>query len=147
VLIDYAHNAHGLAALCDLVRQMRDNRLTLVLGLPGDRRETDIRESVRAVAGTFDRIIIRQDFDLRGREDGEVPAIIKDELLAAHVSPDRIEMYPDEHEAMQHAVAEAQPGDLIVFIADKPARAAAIVEELRARVTHRQPDVAVPAPS
>lgn len=131
VLMDYAHNAHGLTALTELVRQMRDGRLTLIIGLPGDRRDADIRESVRAVAKTFDNVIVREDFDRRGRAPGEVPALIKDELLASGVANENIEVFLDEEQAVEHAVRVARAGDLIVYIADKPEKGAAILERMR----------------
>jgi cyanophycin synthetase len=146
VLMDYAHNAHGLTALTDLVRQLRDGRLTLIIGLPGDRRDEDIRESVRAVAKTFDNVIVREDFDRRGRAVGEVPALIKDELLAAGVANENIEVFHDESDAVEHAVKMARAGDLIVYIADKPEKGAAILERLREPKVAAG-DVAVPAPS
>src|SRR5205085_720495 len=146
VLMDYAHNAHGLAALTDLVRQLRDGRLTLIIGLPGDRRDEDIRESVRAVAKTFDNVIVREDFDRRGRAVGEVPALIKDELLAAGVANENIEVFHDESDAVEHAVKLARAGDLIVYIADKPEKGAAILERLREPKVATG-DIAVPAPS
>jgi cyanophycin synthetase len=146
LLMDYAHNAHGLTSLCAFVRQLRERELTLVIGLPGDRRDEDIRGSVRAVASTFDRVIVREDFDLRGRTPGEVPALIRDELIAAGMSNDRVEVFLDEAQAVEHAVMTARPGDLIVYIADKPEKGAAIVEALRLRKAVAG-DVAAPASS
>ncbi|HEY0157253.1 MAG TPA: cyanophycin synthetase [Thermoanaerobaculia bacterium] len=134
VMIDYAHNPHGLAAMSQLADAMRRNRLICVLGLPGDRRDEDIRQAARIVGQHFDRVIVRDDFDLRGRQPGEVAGIIREGLNAGGVRDSQIVMVPVEEEAIAHAVSEAQPGDLIVYIADKPEIAARYVESLRQSV-------------
>jgi hypothetical protein len=45
-----------------------------VLNAPGDRREEDFDAIAKAAAPHFDRVILRDDEDLRGREPGEVTA-------------------------------------------------------------------------
>ncbi|HEX6096300.1 MAG TPA: cyanophycin synthetase [Thermoanaerobaculia bacterium] len=131
VMIDYAHNAHGLAAMCELADSMRRTRLVCVLGLPGDRRDTDITAAAKIVGQHFDRVVVRDDFDLRGRKPGEVAGLIREGLLAGGLEPGAIVERRHEAEAIALAVTEAQPGDLIVYIADKPAIAAEYVESLR----------------
>ena len=131
LMIDYAHNAHGLRAISELAEGIRRGRLISVLGLPGDRRDEDIRESARVVGSVFDRVIIRDDLDLRGRKAGEVAGIIREGLMSAGLRESQIAERRDEAEAVAVAVHEAQPGDLIVYIADKPDVAAKIVETLR----------------
>jgi cyanophycin synthetase len=138
VMIDYAHNPHGLAAMSELAGAMRRNRLICVLGLPGDRRDEDIRAAARIVGQHFDRVIVRDDFDLRGRKPGEVAAIIREGLVAGGLSNTQIVDRPVEEEAIAYAVSEAQPGDLIVYIADKPEIAAGYVETLRQAVKQQQ---------
>jgi len=131
VMIDYAHNAHGLAAMCELADAMRRNRLVCVLGLPGDRRNDDILAAARVVGQHFDRVIIRDDLDLRGRQPGEVAALIREGLIAGGLDASAIGERREEAEAIALAVTEAMPGDLIVYIADKPDLAAEYVESLR----------------
>ena len=137
-MIDYAHNPHGLAAMSELADAMRRNRLICVLGLPGDRRDEDIRHAARIVGQHFDRVIVRDDFDLRGRKPGEVAKIIRDGLISGGLSAAQIVERPVEEEAIAYAVSEAQPGDLIVYIADKPEIAARYVESLRQSVKQEQ---------
>ncbi|HYC88916.1 MAG TPA: cyanophycin synthetase [Thermoanaerobaculia bacterium] len=131
VMIDYAHNPHGLAAVSELADGLRRNRLICVLGLPGDRRNEDIRAAAVVVGRHFDRVIVRDDFDLRGRKPGEVAAVIREGLLAGGMKETQIVERPEEAEAIALAVTEAQPGDLVVYIADKPEIAARYVEDLR----------------
>ena len=131
VMIDYAHNPHGLTALSELAQGLRRNRLVCVLGLPGDRRNEDIRAAATVVGRHFDRVIVRDDFDLRGRKPGEVAGIIRDGLLAGGLKESQIVERREEAEAIALAVTEAQAGDLVVYIADKPEIAARYVEDLR----------------
>jgi cyanophycin synthetase len=131
VLIDYAHNPHGLTALTQFVREVVDGRLIAVFGLPGDRRDEDLRASARVIAGACDHVVIREDHDLRGRRPGEVPGIIRQTLLDSGFEESSITVRQDEREAFEEAFRMAMPGDLIVFIADKPEIAARIVEETR----------------
>ncbi len=131
VMIDYAHNPHGLAAMSELARSLKRNRLVCVLGLPGDRRDEDIREAARIVGTNFDRVILRDDFDLRGRQPGEVAGVLRDGLLAGGLDASKISHRHAELDAISLAVSEAAPGDLIVYIADKPEIAAPYVENLR----------------
>lgn len=138
VMIDYAHNPHGITALCELVRALRSGRLIAILGIPGDRRDVDIRESARIVGETFDRVIVREDFDRRGRQPGEVPAIIRESLLRGGKRDSEILMLLDERDAMTHAINTAEPGDLIVIFADKPDFAGKVLAELRRQHVPRE---------
>jgi cyanophycin synthetase len=130
-MIDYAHNPHGLAAMSELAVALRRTRLVCVLGLPGDRRDEDIREAASIVGRNFDRVILRDDFDLRGRQPGAVAGILRDGLMAGGLAEENISHRHAEMDAIALAVAEAVPGDLIVYIADKPEIAAQYVEKLR----------------
>jgi cyanophycin synthetase len=136
VMIDYAHNPHGLAAMSELARSMRRTRLVAVLGLPGDRRDEDIREAARIVGTNFDRVILRDDFDLRGRQPGEVAGVLREGLIAGGLDESKISHRHAELDAIALAVSEAEPGDLVVYIADKPEIAAQYVEKLRKQNVH-----------
>jgi cyanophycin synthetase len=131
VLMDYAHNPAALAAFCELVRALPHNRLTAVFGLPGDRRDRDLRAAARIVASTFDRFIIREDHDLRGRAPGEVAALIHSALREGGVGEERVTERHDEAEALKLAIGEARPEDLIVLFVDKAEISQRLVDELR----------------
>jgi cyanophycin synthetase len=131
VMVDYAHNPHGLNAMSQLASAMQKGRLVCVLGLPGDRRDEDIREAAKIVGRHFNHVIVRDDFDLRGRQPGEVAKIIHEGLVEGGLRESQITYRAVEAEAIALAVTEAQQGDLIVYIADKPEIAAGYVEDLR----------------
>jgi cyanophycin synthetase len=54
-----------------------------VLTLPGDRTDAQVKESAHAVAQAFDRIVIYEDLDLRGRRPGEMTELIGAALTEA----------------------------------------------------------------
>ena len=132
LMIDYAHNPHGIAAICDLVEDLRGSGdLVAILGIAGDRRDEDIRQCAHLVAKTFDRAIVREDDDLRGRRTGEVAELLRHALLASGMSTSRIETRLDEADALRLAIERGGRGDLIVHFAEHPAAAAMLAEDLR----------------
>ena len=118
VLVDYAHNPHGLAALLDLARTIPAERRLLLLGHAGDRGEEAIRDLARAALPfQADRIILKELPEmLRGRQPGEVPAILEDELRRQGIPPERIERAGSELEGVRKALSEARPGDLLILL-------------------------------
>ena len=124
VILDYAHNAAAVRAMCDLVGRFDvDGRRIVVLSAPGDRRDEDIREIADVAAGHFDFFICRCDDNRRGRGHDEVAVLLKNRLLENGVSSDSIEIIPDEQEATSEALQMAQAGDLILVLGDNTTRA------------------------
>ncbi len=102
VLVDYAHNPHGLSALLGVVEPLAAGRRLILLGQAGDREDEAIRELARAALPFHpDRIVLKEMPEmLRGRDPGEVPAILEDEL--------RRQGFPAER--IGHAASEARGG-------------------------------------
>ena len=119
VIFDYAHNAHAVGVMADLAGRLdvRGRRLVVVAG-PGDRRDEDIRDIARAVAGRFDHYICRRDDVLRGRAPDEVPEIIAAVLREQGVPKSAITLIPDEQEAIDAALRMGHAGDLLLVFAD-----------------------------
>jgi cyanophycin synthetase len=118
VLLDYAHNPHGLRALLDLARELPATRRLLLLGQAGDRDDEAIRELARtAWSYRPDRILLKElPAMLRGRPSGEVPALLESELLRWGAPPESLEQAGPEVEAVDRALAWARPGDLLVLL-------------------------------
>ncbi len=117
VLVDYAHNPDGLAALCETARSIPANRRLLLLGQAGNRDDEEIRDLVRVAVRRlpFDHVIIKEELKLlRGRAEGDVPRILRDELDRLGVSGERVETTPDEVTAMRRAFEWSRTGDLLV---------------------------------
>ena len=77
-----------------------------------------VRDIARAAAGHYDLYICREDDQRRGREPGQIPAMLRAELMEAGVDDARIQVVPDEQEATATALSLGQPGDLVMVFAD-----------------------------
>jgi UDP-N-acetylmuramyl tripeptide synthase len=117
VLVDYAHNPDGLAALCETAKAIPSKRRLLLLGQAGNRDDEQIRALARSAWSVtpFDRIIVKEETELlRGRTAGDVPGLLVDELARLGVPKNSVEVAPSELEALKRAFAWARHGDLLV---------------------------------
>jgi cyanophycin synthetase len=121
VLMDYCHNVAGLQAIADFVSRMEADRTIGVYSVPGDRTNTDMEEFGTLAAKTFDKLIIREDRNTRGRPAGEIAGRLKDAAVAAGRDADSIEIVLDEKESVRTALERSEKGDLVVLLIDKPA--------------------------
>ena len=105
--------------MADLAQRLEvtGRRIVVVAG-PGDRRDADLRDIAKAVAGRFDHYICRRDDNLRGRDGDEVPRIIAATLRELGVREKQISVIPDEQEALDAALKMGKPGDLVLVFAD-----------------------------
>ena len=118
LLIDYAHNAAGLAALLDTLEALPAERRLVLLGHAGDRSDEQIGELAR-VAATLraDRYLAVDLPDyLRGRAPGEVPALLRRVLIDEGIREDAVDMFSGPPEAVRAALDWAQPGDLLLLL-------------------------------
>jgi cyanophycin synthetase len=118
VIIDYAHNPAGLAALGDLVQKLRPAHECIIgcVSIPGDRRDGDIMAVGAAAAELFDHVVFREKPDGRGRRPGEVLDLMNQGALAAGCKPERIERISAEHDAIAACLERARQGDLVVLL-------------------------------
>jgi cyanophycin synthetase len=118
VLVDYAHNAAAIAGLVDFVFRTPAANRYCVLTVPGDRRDEDIREAGRLCA-RFDKVIIKEDIDRRGRGRGEIARLLTEGLVAGGLEPDQVEVMYEEDEAINRGLDLIGEDDLLVIHADK----------------------------
>jgi cyanophycin synthetase len=122
VVVDYCHNVAGLEAIADFVRRMGAEHAVAVISMPGDRSDHDMQAFGDLAGRTFDRIVIREDDNRRGRMNGEIAGILQGAVVNAGRSPDEVRIVLDELEAVQAAIDQAGKTDLIVLMVDKPAQ-------------------------
>ncbi|HEU4524171.1 MAG TPA: Mur ligase family protein [Gemmatimonadales bacterium] len=118
VVVDYAHNAHGIAALAAALERVPSARRLVVIGQAGDRDDAAIREMARAaLALRPDRVLAKEmDAYLRGRAPREVPGIIADELRRAGLPDAAVAISSGELPAVEEALDWAQPGDMLILM-------------------------------
>ena len=119
VVIDYCHNVSGLEAVGDFVRRMEAPSSVAVLSIPGDRSDEDMRLFGELAARTFDRIIIREDDNTRGREPGEIARRLREAALAGGLESARIDIELDELDAVRTAMSTSGKDELVVLLVDK----------------------------
>jgi cyanophycin synthetase len=105
-----------------------------MIAMPGDRLDTDIAAFGDLAARTFDRLVIREDVNRRGRADGEIAEMLRQSARNAGLTDDRICIVLEEIEAVNAAIEMAERDDLVVLLVDKPAAA---WRELEKRVSLR----------
>lgn len=117
VMLDYAHNTHGLQAIGKFVEaQDAPLKVGIIAGV-GDRRDEDIISLGEESARIFDEIIIRQDKNLRGRTEEEMIRLITQGIR--NIKPDMdIKDFRRESDAIDHAIKHAQKSSFIVIISD-----------------------------
>jgi cyanophycin synthetase len=119
VLVDFAHNPAAMMALFDMARAVPAERRVLCFGQAGDRTDELIRELARdAWAIELDRVVVSELAAYhRGRQHGDVFAIIKDELMRCGADDSQIEHNESEMESFMSAIEWARPGDLVIMLA------------------------------
>jgi UDP-N-acetylmuramyl tripeptide synthase len=134
VVIDFAHNPDGLAALLRVAKARRapGGRLLLLLGQAGNR-DNEALAALAAVVAAADpaRVMLKElEAYRRGRAIGEVPAVLAAALEALGYPRDRIATERDEETAALALLAEARPGDVVVL----PVHQAAVRNRLTERL-------------
>lgn len=120
VLVDYAHNPEGLDGLlrvADALRRVSSGRMGLLLGQAGNRDDEAIRELARVAAASRPDQIVLKDIEgfMRGRQPGEVPAILRDALSKAGMPDESLLTVLPEIDAAQSLIGWARSGDVLVL--------------------------------
>lgn len=119
VILDYAHNAAAFGAMASLVDQLEvAGERIAVIACPGDRRDEDIVDSAATLAGHFDHYICKADDNRRNRGEDEVPQMMRAALIENGVDGAKIQVIPDEQEAVETGLSMAKEGDLVIVFGD-----------------------------
>ncbi|HKG90685.1 MAG TPA: cyanophycin synthetase [Gemmatimonadaceae bacterium] len=128
VLVDYAHNAAAVQGLMEFVANLDAARRIGVIAVPGDRRDEDIR-TVGRLSGGLDYAIVKEDEDLRGRDEGEAAELLIEGLRAGGMARANIEVVRDESAAVRRGVELLGEGEMLVVLA---ADVSVVLEQVRA---------------
>jgi len=128
LIADYGHNPDAIQALCNAVESIPAKRRVVVISGAGDRRDEDIRRQTQILGGVFDNVVLYQDQCQRGREDGEVLALLREGLQGAQRAL-RVEEIRGEFLAIDTGLAALQPGDLCLILVDQVEEALGHIEK------------------
>jgi cyanophycin synthetase len=117
IMLDYAHNTHGIQAIGKFVNSIDASVKVGIIAGVGDRRDEDIISLGEESAKIFDEIIIRQDKNLRGRTEQEMIELITTGIR--NVNPTKkVTDFRRESEAIDYAIQHAVKDSFIVIISD-----------------------------
>jgi UDP-N-acetylmuramoyl-L-alanyl-D-glutamate--2,6-diaminopimelate ligase len=112
VIVDYAHTDDALRSLLETVRDLEPRRVITVFGCGGDRDRTK-RPLMGAVASRLSDVVVVTSDNPRS----EPPEAIIEEILRGMNGGRKAERFaiPDRREAISHAMAVAEAGDVVVL--------------------------------
>ena len=118
VIVDFAHNAHGVAAMIDTLKRMPAKQKWAMLGSPGDRSDKDIEAiAVEVCAAKPEHIVITEVGSyLRGRQPGEVSHILKQACLRSGMSESSIQLSDSPLDGTRLVLAQMQADDLALLL-------------------------------
>jgi len=115
-LVDYAHKPGALRAVLETLRAPGSGRVAVVFGAGGNR-DPGKRTPMGRVAAELADLVVVTDDNPRDEEPADIRAAIMAGAAEAGTAAQVVEI-GDRREAIDHAVAWAQPGD-VVLIAGK----------------------------
>ncbi|MDZ7263075.1 MAG: UDP-N-acetylmuramoyl-L-alanyl-D-glutamate--2,6-diaminopimelate ligase [candidate division KSB1 bacterium] len=110
VVVDYAHTPDGMEKVLQLARSLKPHRIITAFGCGGDR-DKEKRPIMGAMAARYSDVIVLTADNPRN-EDPE--QIISD--IAAGMNGFRYEKIIDRRAAIEHAIQQAQPGDVVMLL-------------------------------
>ena len=118
VIADYGHNPDAMLALVQAVEAIPAKRRSVVISGAGDRRDEDIRQQTEILGEAFDEVVLFEDACQRGREDGEVLALLRDGLKNASRTKSSSEIR-GEFLAIDTAMDKLVDGELCLILVDQ----------------------------
>jgi len=130
VILDYGHNIDGYRVVIDSLERMKTGRLIGVIGTPGDRTDSSAVTIGNMCGNCFDRIYIKEDRDKRGRLTGEIAALLEKGCRMGSIKPSDIMIELAEEKALEKAILDASPGDIVIVFFEEYQLLMDVVEKL-----------------
>ncbi len=120
IVVDYGHNVPSLEQICSAIRKLPHARRIAVYSAAGDRRDEDLIAQGMLLGATFDRVVIYEDAYIRGRQPGEITALIAQgiQTVATPEKPVIVETGRNWAASAAHVLDAAQPGELVLLQPD-----------------------------
>jgi len=144
VVVDYAHNESGLQALIEFARSLMPpgNRLRVVIGTAGDRQDAVFQALGHVAAAGADGIYLKETPKyLRGRVEGEGPAIMRATVEADGAAERLAGTVMSENDALLAALESSAPGDAVgLMCVEEQLLVYGTLRDLGARPWDKRPD-------
>ncbi|GAC16270.1 Mur ligase family protein [Aliiglaciecola lipolytica] len=117
VMLDFAHNAHSVAAMINTAKQLPANRYIVMFSNAGDRSDADIQQLTDEVRKLdADHYIIAElERYLRGRQVYELPKMVSAYLQRQGVEAALVECVDSPLSGAKLALSLCRPGDVLVL--------------------------------
>ena len=107
-----------MEAICRMTSRWTGKTITGIISFPGDRRDDVIEAAGRIAAAGFDRIIVKGDVNLRGREKGEIAQMLCRLVLEAG-NQSECKIVLDAAQAFDDAIGDINENEVVVFFYEK----------------------------
>ena len=118
VMVDFAHNVHSMDAMANTLNAMPAKRKLLMLGHAGDRSDSEITNLTQSILKISpDLLMITETPEyLRGRELGEVPAIISQAARTCGLNEEQISISDSPSSGTAEILTQMKEGDLVFLM-------------------------------
>ncbi|MCK8463391.1 Mur ligase family protein [Aliiroseovarius sp. S1339] len=118
VFVDFAHNPHSIAAVCEALSSLPAKRRFIMLSHAGDRSDQDIQDLTLTALQFQPDIVVTAELAgyLRGRELGDVPNLIEKAAIGAGLSADQMQGADSPTQGVRMIMDQLQPGDLALLL-------------------------------
>ncbi len=118
VLVDFAHNEHGLSAMTNTINGMKAKRKLVMIGQAGDRSDQLIGGLVKAAMSADPDCLVICELAgyLRGRNLGEIPRLIENLAIDQGLKKDQIIHAGSSLQGAQKALDWACEGDILLLL-------------------------------
>lgn len=117
VILDYGHNIEGYKAVLEGAKAIKHKRFIGIIGVPGDRLDSNVLQVANIAGNNFDYIYIKEDEDKRGRRLGEIAGLLERGVIDS--GNNNYEIVLNEINALEKAIGNSKPGDLIIIFFEK----------------------------
>jgi UDP-N-acetylmuramyl tripeptide synthase len=134
LLIDFAHNPHGMLAIAPAIKSIPAERRLVIAGQAGDRSDKDTCELMQAIWTIEPDMVVVAELPsmLRGREPGELTKVMSDELVRLGLDDDGIIKTGTEISAVIKSFEWAKSGDfLALLVHDDRVETMELIEKLK----------------
>lgn len=130
VILDYGHNIEGYKAVLTSLKKMKPHRLIGIIGVPGDRLDSNIIEVGKISGELCDYIFIKEDLDRRGRRKGEVAAFLEKGVKSMG-NNGNYSIVLDEKDALEAALGSMKENDIVVIFFEEYEPLVQIIKKYR----------------
>lgn len=118
LFVDFAHNPHSIAAVTGALAAVPAKRRFVMMAHAGDRSDDDIRSLARGACAMGPDVVMVTELPgyLRGREPGEIPALLRAECLAQGIADNHILRADSPSEGVAKIMQLVRPGDLALLL-------------------------------